>query len=194
MFERFTDAARRVVVLAQEEARLASHNYVGTEHLLLGLIREEDGLAAQVLASIGVELDQARRRVGELVAAGERPEVGEQAQADRLLFSPGAKKALQLSLRESLQLGRSKVGTEDLLLGVIREDAGVGAQVLAEYEVSPSDVRLAVISLTRKARVGLTRSALTSEVERLKAVLREHGIDPGEPEVEPGQPGDADGL
>ena len=152
MFERFTDAARRVVVLAQEEARLASSNYLGTGHLLLGLIREEEGLAARVLDSVGLELDQVRRRAGELAAAIDRPESG--GPDDRLLFTPRAKKVLQLSLRESMQIGHSFVDTEDLLLGLLREGDGVGAQVLAEHNVRLNDVRLQVIRVMREGVVG----------------------------------------
>jgi ATP-dependent Clp protease ATP-binding subunit ClpA len=154
MFERFTDAARRVVVLAQEEARLTSANYLGTEHLLLGLIRQEDGIAALVLSSAGIELDQVRRRAGELAGAIDRPELSGPNQGGRLLFTPRAKKALQFSLRESLQIGHSFVDTEDLLLGLLREGDGVGAQVLAEHNVRLNDVRRQIITRMREAIPG----------------------------------------
>ncbi len=216
MFDRFTDSARRVVVLAQEEARLASCNYLGTEHLLLGLIREDDGIAARVLGSIGIELDQVRRRARELAATIDRPEFSGPNHTDRLQFTPRAKKVLQLSLRESLQIGHSFVDTEDVLLGLLREGDGVGARVLAEHHVRLNDVRLQIVRMMREGipgaaamptmpvgRAGLAQvtvlrtrisqlharvDALTAEVKRLGALLREHGIDPGLPEAEPDRP------
>jgi hypothetical protein len=126
MFERFTDRARRVVVLAQEEARLLNHNYIGTEHILLGLIHEGDGVAARALESLNISLDAVRSRVEEIIGRGEeRP-------SSQIPFTPRAKKVLELSLREALQLSHNYIGTEHILLGLIREGEGVAAQVLVE--------------------------------------------------------------
>ena len=118
MFERFTDRARRVVVLAQEEARLLNHNYIGTEHILLGLIHEGEGVAARALESLGINLDGVRHEVVEIIGQGE------QAPSGHIPFTPRAKKVLELSLREALQLGHNYIGTEHILLGLIREAKG----------------------------------------------------------------------
>ena len=139
MFERFTDRARRVVVLAQVEARMLNHNYIGTEHLLLGLIREEKGMAGLVLTSLGISLQAVRDGVEEVI------ERGRDAPTGHIPFTPRAKKVLELSLREALQLGHDYIGTEHLLLGVIREGEGVAAQVLQKLGADLSRVRLAVI-------------------------------------------------
>ncbi len=141
MFERFTDRARRVVVLAQEEARLLKHNYIGTEHLLLGLIREDEGVAAQALESLGIGLDAVRVRVGEIVGEGD------QAPSGHIPFTPRAKKVLELSLREALHLGHNYIGTKHILLGLIAEGHGVAAQVLAELDADAKRVRAAVVKL-----------------------------------------------
>jgi ATP-dependent Clp protease ATP-binding subunit ClpC len=125
MFERFTDRARRVVVLAQAEARDLDHNYVGTEHILLGLLREGEGVAARALSSLGISLDAVRHRVEEIIGRGQQP-----AASGHIPFTPRAKKVLELSLREALQLGHTHIGTEHILLGLIREGDGVAAQVL----------------------------------------------------------------
>ena len=124
MFERFTDRARRVVVLAQEEARMLNHNYIGTEHILLGLIHEGEGVAAKALESLGISLDAVRQQVEEIIGQGQ------QAPSGHIPFTPRAKKVLELSLREALQLGHNYIGTEHILLGLIREGEGVAAQVL----------------------------------------------------------------
>ena len=126
MFERFTDRARRVVVLAQEEARMLNHNYIGTEHILLGLIHEGEGVAAKALESLGISLDAVRQQVEEIIGQGQ------QAPSGHIPFTPRAKKVLELSLREALQLGHGYVGTEHILLGLIREGDGVAAQVLVK--------------------------------------------------------------
>jgi hypothetical protein len=139
VFERFTDRARRVVVLAQEEARLLDHNYIGTEHILLGLIHEGEGVAANVLRTIGIALDDVRREVEEMIAEG-----GE-VQSGHIPFTPRAKTVLELSLREALQLGHNYIGTEHILLGLIREGEGVGAQVLTKLGADLGRVRQAVI-------------------------------------------------
>jgi ATP-dependent Clp protease ATP-binding subunit ClpC len=124
MFERFTDRARRVVVLAQEEARMLNHNYIGTEHILLGLIHEGEGVAAKALESLGISLEAVRQQVEEIIGQGQ------QAPSGHIPFTPRAKKVLELSLREALQLGHNYIGTEHILLGLIREGEGVAAQVL----------------------------------------------------------------
>ena len=152
MFERFTDRARRVVVLAQEEARLLNHNYIGTEHILLGLIHEGEGVAAKALESLGISLEAVRAQVEEIIGHGG------QAPSGHIPFTPRAKKVLELSLREALQLGHNYIGTEHILLGLIREGEGVAAQVLVKLGADLSRVRQQVIQLlsgyagARKAR------------------------------------------
>lgn len=140
MFERMTNRARRAIVLAQEEARVFSHNYIGTEHLPLGLIHEEHGPAAATLELLGVSLEAARAAVDEMVGRGE------QSPSGHLPFTPRAKRALELSLREAIQLGHSAVGTEHILLGILCEDDGAGAQVLATLAGDLALVREAVLA------------------------------------------------
>jgi ATP-dependent Clp protease ATP-binding subunit ClpC len=139
MFERFTERARKVVVLAQEEARHFNHNYIGTEHLLLGLLREDEGVAAQALSSLNVTLDEVREQVESIVGYGEE---GTGAQAP---FTPRSKKVLELALREALQLGHNYIGTEHILLGLVRESEGVAARVLSNLDVDPDKVRREVV-------------------------------------------------
>jgi ATP-dependent Clp protease ATP-binding subunit ClpC len=141
MFERFTDRARRVVVLAQEEARMLNHNYIGTEHILLGLIHEGEGVAAKALESLGISLDAVRQQVEEIIGQGQ------QAPSGHIPFTPRAKKVLELSLREALQLGHNYIGTEHILLGLIREGEGVAAQVLVKLGADLNKVRQQVIQL-----------------------------------------------
>ena len=141
MFERFTDRARRVVVLAQEEARMLNHNYIGTEHILLGLIHEGEGVAAKSLESLGVSLESVRSQVEEIIGQGQ------QAPSGHIPFTPRAKKVLELSLREALQLGHNYIGTEHILLGLIREGEGVAAQVLVKLGADLNRVRQQVIQL-----------------------------------------------
>jgi ATP-dependent Clp protease ATP-binding subunit ClpC len=141
MFERFTDRARRVVVLAQEEARMLNHNYIGTEHILLGLIHEGEGVAAKALESLGISLEAVRQQVEEIIGQGQ------QAPSGHIPFTPRAKKVLELSLREALQLGHNYIGTEHILLGLIREGEGVAAQVLVKLGADLSRVRQQVNSL-----------------------------------------------
>jgi ATP-dependent Clp protease ATP-binding subunit ClpC len=141
MFEKFTDKARRVVVLAQEEAKMLNHNYIGTEHILLGLIHEGEGVAAKSLEALGVSLDAVREQVQEIIGQGQ------QAPTGHIPFTPRAKKVLELSLREALQLGHSYIGTEHLLLGLIREGEGVAAQVLVKLGADTNRVRQQVIQL-----------------------------------------------
>ena len=135
MFERFTERARKVVVLAQEEVRHFNHNYLGTEHLLLGLLREDEGVAARALAALDVTVDEVREQVESIVGYGEE---GMGAQAP---FTPRSKKVLELALRESMQLGHNYIGTEHLLLGLVREGEGVATRVLSNLDVDPDKVR-----------------------------------------------------
>jgi ATP-dependent Clp protease ATP-binding subunit ClpA len=141
MFERFTDRARRVVALAQEEAKRLDHSYLGTEHILLGLLREGDGVAAKALESLGISLDVVRQQVEEIIGRGQ------QAPSGHIPFTPRAKKVMELSLRESLQLGHNYIGTEHILLGLLREGDGVAAQVLVKLGADLNRVRQQVIIL-----------------------------------------------
>ncbi|HEX2704994.1 MAG TPA: Clp protease N-terminal domain-containing protein, partial [Candidatus Lustribacter sp.] len=141
MFERFTDRARRVVVLAQEEARMLNHNYIGTEHILLGLIHEGEGLAAKALENLDISLAAVREQVQEIIGQGQ------QAPTGHIPFTPRAKKVLEYSLREGLQLGHTYIGTEHILLGLIREGEGVAAQVLVKLGADLNKVRQQVIQL-----------------------------------------------
>jgi ATP-dependent Clp protease ATP-binding subunit ClpC len=143
VFERFTDRARRVVVFAQEEARLLNHNYIGTEHLLLGLLREGDGVAAKALESLGISLDEVRGQVENIIGQGSAAPTG------HIPFTPRAKKVLELSLREALQLSHNYIGTEHILLGLAREGEGVAAQVLVKQGATLDAVRSAVLKLLK---------------------------------------------
>ena len=214
MFERFTDRARRVVVLAQEEARRLDHNHIGTEHLLLGLLREGDGVAARALSALHISLDQARLEIEGIIGRGRRPS------SDHIPFTPRAKKVLELSLREAQQLGHAYIGTEHLLLGLLREGEGVAAQVLVTLGADLNRVRQQVIQLlhgqpeepaaepgpvasqvhpvgTRAQlgdvldRLGEVLSRLDGVDRRLSGIERRLGLDAGEPRTsrEPG-PGD----
>ena len=135
MFERFTERARQVVVLAQEEARALKHNYIGTEHLLLGLLREEEGVAARVLESLEISVEEVRAAVVRIVGSGEETPTGQ------IPFTPRAKKVLELALREALSLGHNYIGTEHILLGLIREDEGVAARILLDLDAEPDKIR-----------------------------------------------------
>ena len=148
MFERFTDQARRVVVLAQEEARMLGHGYIGTEHILLGLLAEGEGLAAQALASLEIRLDAAREQVAEIIGEGSG-----QPPSGHIPFTPRTKKVLELSLREAQRLGDSYIGTEHILLGLAREGEGVGVQVLDRLGASKDRV-LAQVLVTARAAPG----------------------------------------
>jgi ATP-dependent Clp protease ATP-binding subunit ClpC len=143
MFERFTDRARRVVVLAQDEARVLSHDYIGTEHLLLGLIREGHGLAAKAMEPLGISLDSVRQQVEETVSRGQ------QAPSGHIPFTPQAKNVLRLALSESMALDHHYIGTEHILLGLMREGDGVAAQVLAQRGADLDQVRQQVLQLLR---------------------------------------------
>jgi prophage maintenance system killer protein len=196
-FERFTDRARRVVVLAHEEARMLNHNYIGTEHILLGLIHEGEGVAAKALESLGISLEAVRQQVEEIIGQGQ------QAPSGHIPFTPRAKKVLQLSREEALNLGHNYIGTEHILLGLIREGGGVAAQVLVKLGADLNRVRQQVTQLlngyqgkepaaagppseTASDPTGQSAATLRSEVERqrreitrLNGLLRQHGIEPG---------------
>ena len=141
MFERFTGRARQVVVLAQDEARLLRHNYIGTEHLLMGLLREEEGLAARVLDTLDVDAEEVRAEIGRIVGRGDDVTTGQ------IPFTPRAKKVLDLSLREALSLGHGHIGTEHLLLGLVRENDGIAARILLERGLDAEQIRNAVIQM-----------------------------------------------
>src|SRR6266498_3490543 len=227
VFERFTDRARQIVVLAQEEARRLNHNYLGTEHLLLGLVHEGEGVAARALESLGISLGSVRQQVEEIIGQGQ------QAPAGHIPFTPRANKVIELAQREANDLGHNYIGTEHLLLGLVREGEGVAAQVLVKLGADLAGVREQVVHLlhgpagsvvlgqvrrekesaidaqdfeTAAALRDKEKDLLTSmasrerewtadaadrlslageigqvnaELERLRAVLREHGIEPG---------------
>src|SRR5204863_209858 len=145
MFERFTDRARNAVVLAQEEARRLDHNYIGTEHILLGLLRDPDSVAGRALVRLGVSLDATRNAVEEIIGRGGTAPEG------HIPFTPRAKKVLELSLREALQLGHNYIGTEHILLGLVREGDGVAAQILLRRAGSLERVREAVMTEVGRA-------------------------------------------
>ena len=165
MLERFSERARRVVVLAQEEARMLNHNYIGTEHILLGLIHEGDGGAARSLESLGISLDAVRQQVEEIIGRGQ------QAPSGHIPFTPRAKKVLELSLREALQLGHGYIGTEHILLGLLREGDGVAAQVLVTLGADLNRVLRQVIQLLHGYQGQDVGSAGSHLRERARAVL-----------------------
>jgi ATP-dependent Clp protease ATP-binding subunit ClpC len=178
MFERFTDQARQVVVLAQEEARALGHGYIGTEHILLGLLSEGEGIAAQALASLEITLDAAREQVAEIIGAGTGPPPG------HIPFTSRTKKVLELSLREAQRLGDSYIGTEHILLGLTREGEGVGAQILVRLGASTDRVLAEVLTTARAApseelrRFAIGRMAssrMTAEARMLREVLKRLG-------------------
>jgi ATP-dependent Clp protease ATP-binding subunit ClpC len=162
VFERFTDRARRTVVFAQEEARMLNHNYIGTEHILLGLLREDEGVAAKALTTLGVSLEAVRRDVGEIVGQGSEVPRG------HIPFTPRAKKVLELSLREALQLGHNYIGTEHILLGLIREGEGIAAQVLQKLGADLNRVRQTVVQLLSGYRAGAEVTGVEGAAEMVE--------------------------
>ena len=182
MFERFTDRARRVVVLAQEEARMLNHNYIGTEHILLGLIHEGEGVAAKALESLGISLEAVRQQVEEIIGQGQ------QAPSGHIPFTPRAKKVLELSLREALQLGHNYIGTEHILLGLIREGEGVAAQVLVRLGADLNRVRQQVIQLLPgyegEAQASRGWSGASALESRLAAIEQRVGTGPSTADLE----------
>ncbi len=168
MFERFTERARKVVVLAQEEARHFNHNYIGTEHLLLGLLREDEGVAARALGSLNVTLDEVREQVESIVGRGEE-ETGGQAP-----FAPRSKRALESALREALQLGRDYSGTEHILLGLIAEPDNVAVCTLSNLDISPGEIRREVAEMTdgrRTERQAAARPEASGYTRTLRAEM-----------------------
>jgi ATP-dependent Clp protease ATP-binding subunit ClpA len=180
VFERFTERAREVVVLAQDEARVLKHNYIGTEHLLLGLLREEEGLAARVLESLDVTLEEVRNQVARIVGTGDEPFV-----TGQVPFTPRAKKVLELSLREAMALGHNYIGTEHVLLGIARENEGVAARILLDFDVDDEKIRTEVIRMlsgpgtSRKAPPRPGPRGIAPEIERLRA-LKDAAIEKGQ--------------
>src|SRR5260221_575939 len=142
MFERFTERARQVVVLAQDEARTLKHNYIGTEHILLGLLREEEGLAARVLDSLDITVEEVRAQVARIVGLGD-----DMLTSGQIPFTPRAKKVLELALREALSLGHNYIGTEHILLGLVRENEGVAARILLDFDADPEKIRNEIIRM-----------------------------------------------
>jgi ATP-dependent Clp protease ATP-binding subunit ClpA len=167
MFEKFSDRARRVVVLSQEEARLLNHNYIGTEHILLGLVHEGEGVAARALGSLNIRLDAVRREVEQIIGQGGS------SPSEHIPFTPRAKKVLELSLREAIQLGHNYIGTEHILLGVVREGEGVACQVLVKLGASLPKVRARVLQLAAKGPGEGTGGWVFRPSSELAAVLDE---------------------
>jgi len=164
VFERFTERARRVVVLAQEEARALKHNYIGTEHILLGLLREEGGLAARVLDSLDITVERVRAQVVRIADSGEEVASGQ------IPFTPRAKKVLELALREALSLGHDYIDTEHLLLGLVRENDGVGARILLDFNADSEKIRNELIPLLTTGEGGpdSPRSPPILEISRIE--------------------------
>src|ERR1700749_1312480 len=176
MFERFTERARQVVVLAQEEARTLKHNYIGTEHILLGLLREEEGLAARVLESLDITVERVRAQVVRIVGSGEEVTSGQ------IPFTPRAKKVLELALREALSLGHNYIGTEHILLGLVRENEGVAARILLDFDADSEKIRNEVIrmlsgpgSRQRGSSAGSAGAAGTGEGKKSSKLLDQFG-------------------
>ena len=141
MFERFTERARQVIVLAQDEARHLRHNYIGTEHILVGLLREEEGIAARVLVQLGIDEDEVRAQVARIVGQGDEVATGQ------IPFTPRTKKVLELALREAMSLGHNYIGTEHILLGLVRENNGVAARILVDFGADAEKIRNEIIRM-----------------------------------------------
>ena len=165
MFERFTERARQVVVLAQDEARALKHNYIGTEHILLGLLREEEGLAARVLESLDITVEEVRAQVARIVGQGDEVTTGQ------IPFTPRAKKVLELALREALSLGHNYIGTEHILLGLVRENEGVAARILLDFDADAEKIRNEIIRMLSGPgrRQGGAAGAHRREVRRARS-------------------------
>jgi ATP-dependent Clp protease ATP-binding subunit ClpC len=175
MFERFTERARQVVVLAQEEARTLKHNYIGTEHILLGLLREEEGLAARVLESLDITVERVRGQVVRIVGSGEEVTSGQ------IPFTPRAKKVLELALREALSLGHNYIGTEHILLGLVRENEGVAARILLDFDADSEKIRNEVIRMLsgpsgrRGGPAGVAGAAGVADAKKSSKLLDQFG-------------------
>jgi Clp amino terminal domain, pathogenicity island component len=168
LFERFTERARQVVVLAQDEARALRHNYIGTEHLLLGLLREEEGVAARVLEELDVSIEEVRARVSQIIGTGDEAATGQ------IPFTPRAKRVLELALREALSLGHNYIGTEHLLLGLAREGDGVAMRILLDFDADAAKIRGAIVRTLANAPappdpITHLHPDLRDEVERVRA-------------------------
>ena len=190
MFERFTERARQVVVLAQDEARALKHNYIGTEHILLGLLREEEGLAARVLESLDVTVEEVRAQVARMIGQGDEVTTGQ------IPFTPRAKKVLDLALREARSLGHNHIGTEHMLLGLVRENEGVAARILLDFDADAEKIRNEIIRMLSGAgqrpagaRAGWKYDVLDVE-EIVEERLNEMGEDGWELVTIAGRPGD----
>lgn len=158
MFERFTERARQVVVLSQDEARAVKHNYIGTEHLLLGLLREEEGLAARVLVSLGLTTEEIRAQIARIVG------VGDEVADGKLPFTPRCKKVLELALREALSLGHNYIGTEHILLGLVRDNEGVASRMMLDEKITDEVVRSAIFEKLS----GVSRRVTAEKVVRIR--------------------------
>lgn len=173
MFERYTERARQVVVLAQDEARALKHNYIGTEHILLGLLREEQGLAARVLDSLDITVEEVRRQVARIVGQGDEVTHGQ------IPFTPRAKKILELSLREALSIGHNHIGTEHILLGLVRENEGVAARVLLDFDADAEKIRNTIIEQLSgthsKAKDPAGDDLLNKMIDKLASGVDTHG-------------------
>ena len=170
MFERFTERARQVVVLAQDEARALKHNYIGTEHILLGLLREEEGLAARVLESLDITVEEVRAQVARIVGQGDEVTTGQ------IPFTPRAKKVLELALREALSLGHNYIGTEHILLGLVRENEGVAARILLDFDADAEKIRNEIIRmLSGPGRQRQGGGASTGEKAKSSKLLDQFG-------------------
>src|ERR1700751_1376318 len=173
MFERFTERARQVVVLAQEEARTLKHNYIGSEHILLGLLREEEGLAARVLESLDITTERVRSQVVRIVGSGEEVTSGQ------IPFTPRAKKVLELALREALSLGHNYIGTEHILLGLVRENEGVAARILLDFDADAEKIRNEIIRmLSGPGRRGQAQGGPAGEKSKSTKLAAEGKLDP----------------
>jgi ATP-dependent Clp protease ATP-binding subunit ClpC len=161
VFERFTERARQVVVLAQDEARAFQHNYIGTEHLLLGLLREEEGLAARVLETLDVTVEEVRDQVSLIIGEGDEIATGQ------IPFTPRAKRVLELALREALQLGHNHIGTEHILLGLVHEGEGVAMRILLDLDLDPERIRNEIVRAFAAPAEPLAPD-LVAEIERVR--------------------------
>jgi ATP-dependent Clp protease ATP-binding subunit ClpA len=179
VFERFTERAREVVVLAQDEARALKHNYIGTEHLLLGLLREEEGLASRVLASLDITIEEVRAQIEQVVGRGDEAATGQ------IPFTPRAKKVLELSLREAMAIGHNYIGTEHILLGLVRESEGVAARILLGFDADAEKIRnevLRFLSGPERRQAGTTQPVdpvLDPEIRKLRAA-KDEAIEKGQ--------------
>jgi ATP-dependent Clp protease ATP-binding subunit ClpA len=174
LFERFTERARQVVVLAENEARALKHNYIGTEHILLGLLREEEGLAARVLESLDITVEEVRAQVAQIVGQGDEVTPGE------IPFTPRTRKVLELALREALSLGHNYIGTEHILLGLVRHNEGVAASILLDLDADTEKIRNEIIRmLSGPGPAQPVDPELRPEIERLRA-KKDAAIDAGQ--------------